>query len=212
MNKPLLFTIAALVLLTGCGGHSAESAPANAVAEAPTEMVQTNDAATANAQFDKSQLRREISVAVMVSQSLVDAWDLFDAMTQKGKRKSAHLGDMMDALPDFSKGDISGSGSDCSLAEIRRLIESKQTRAASDKWRSRLAYLASQRADYTIPDALSGSVQVGDDTYVYECDASGRVIELSDGEEFNHFVSDGDRVAPQSFENLARTVMSEGAQ
>ena len=212
MNKPLLFTIATLVLLTGCGGHSAESAPANAVAEAPAEMVQTNDAATANAQFDKSQLRREISVAVMVSQSLVDAWDLFDAMTQKGKRKSAHLGDMMDALPDFSKGDVSGSGSDCSLAEIRRLIESKQTRAASDKWRSRLAYLASQRADYTIPDALSGSVQVGDDTYVYECDASGRVIELSDGEEFNHFVSDGDRVAPQSFENLARTVMSEGAQ
>lgn len=212
MNKPLLFTLAALVLLTGCGGHNAQSAPANAAAEATAEMVQTNDAATANAQFDKSQLRREISVAVMVSQSLVDAWDLFDAMTQKGKRKSTHLGDMMDALPDFSKGDISGSGSDCSLAEIRRLIESKQTRAASDKWRSRLAYLASQRADYTIPDALSGSVQVGDDTYVYECDASGRVIELSDGEEFNHFVSDGDRVAPQSFENLARTVMSEGAQ
>ena len=212
MNKPLLFTIAALVLLTGCSERKAEQAPA-AIPNEPV-MVPSNapESTPVAIEFDKSQLRREISVAVMVSQSLVDAWDLFDAMTQKGKRKSAHLGDMMDALPDFSKGDISGSGSDCNLAEIRRLIESKQTRAASDKWRSRLAYLASQRADYTIPDALSGSVQVGDDTYVYECDASGRVIELSDGEEFNHFVSDGDRVAPQSFENLARTVMSEGAQ
>ena len=212
MNNPLLITLAALALLTGCSERKAEQAPA-ATSNEPV-MVPSNEPEPGPVvmEFDKTQLRREITIAVLSIQSIRDAWELVEAMTQGGKRKSKHLEKMMDALPDFSKGDISGSGSDCSLAEIRRLIESKQTRAASDKWRSRLAYLASQRADYTIPDALSGSVQVGDDTYVYECDASGRVIELSDGEEFNHFVSDGDRVAPQSFENLARTVMSEGAQ
>ena len=119
---------------------------------------------------------------------------------------------MMDALPDFSKGDAPGSGSNCSLEEIRRLIESGQVRKASAKWRGRIEYMASQLKDYTIPDALSGSVKIGEDTYVYECDSSGRVIELTDDEGFNHFVSRGEREVPQSFYNLAKTVMSEGAE
>ena len=133
-------------------------------------------------------------------------------MTQGGKRKSKHLVEMMDALPDFSKGDLSGSGSDCSLTEIRCLIESGQTRAASVKWRSRLLYMASQLKDYAIPDALSGSVKVGEDTYVYECDSTGRVFHLTDDEGFNDFVSNGEREVPQSFYNLAKTVMSESAE
>ena len=118
----------------------------------------------------------------------------------------------MDALPDFSKGDVSGSGSNCSLEEIRRLIESGQVRKASAKWRGRIEYMASQLKDYTIPDALSGSVKIGEDTYVYECDSSGRVIHLTDDEGFNDFVSNGEREVPQSFYNLAKTAMSESAE
>ena len=123
MNKPLLLTLAALVLLTGCSGRKAEQAPAATPNEPePGPVVM---------EFDKTQLRREITIAIQTIQSIRDGWDLFEAMTQKGKRKSKHLGKMMDALPDFSKGDAPGSGSNCSLEEIRRLIESGQTRAAS---------------------------------------------------------------------------------
>ena len=175
MNKPLLITLAALALLTGCSERKAEQAPA-ATPNEPV-MVPSNEPEPGPVvmEFDKTQLRREITIAVLSLQSIRDAWELVDAMTQGGKRKSKHLVEMMDALPDFSKGDLSGSGSDCSLTEIRRLIESGQTRAESVKWRSRLAYMASQLKDYTIPDALSGSVKIGEDTYVYECDSSGRV-------------------------------------
>ena len=214
MRNPLLLTLAALVLLTGCSGRKAEQAPA-ATPNDPS-MVSSNEPEPEPGpvvmEFDKTQLRREITVAIQTIQSIRDGWDLFEAMTQKGKRKSKHLGKMMDALPDFSKGDASGSGSNCSLEEIRRLIESGQTRAASAKWRSRIEYMASQLKDYTIPDALSGSVKIGEDTYVYECDSSGRVIHLTDDEGFNDFVTNGEREVPQSFYNLAKTVMSEGAE
>ena len=188
MRNSLLLTLAALVLLTGCSGRKAEQAPAAAAespAAIPNEPVMVPNNAPANVQFDKTQLRREITIA---------------------------MGKMMDALPDFSKGDAPGSGNNCSLEEIRRLIESGQVRKASAKWRGRIEYMASQLKDYTIPDALSGSVKIGEDTYVYECDASGRVIELTDDESFNHFVSSGEREVPQSFYNLAKTVMSEGAE
>ncbi|RKW64380.1 MAG: hypothetical protein D8B51_08145, partial [Tannerella sp.] len=188
MNNPLLITLAALALLTGCSERKAEQAPA-ATSNEPV-MVPSNEPEPGPVvmEFDKTQLRREITIAVLSIQSIRDAWELVEAMTQGGKRKSKHLVEMMDALPDFSKGDLSGSGSDCSLTEIRRLIESGQTRAASAKWRSRLAYMASQLKDYTIPDALSGSVKVGEDTYVYECDSTGRVFHLTDDEGFNDFV------------------------
>lgn len=219
MRNPLLLTLAALVLLTGCSGRKAEQAPV-AAAESPAAipnepvMVPSNEPEPGPVvmEFDKTQLRREITIAIQTIQSIRDGWDLFEAMTQKGKRKSKHLGKMMDALPDFSKGDAPGSGSNCSLEEIRRLIESGQVRKASAKWRGRIEYMASQLKDYTIPDALSGSVKIGEDTYVYECDSSGRVIELTDEEDFNHFVSRGEREVPQSFYNLAKTVMSEGAE
>ena len=212
MNNPLLITLAALALLTGCSERKAEQAPA-ATSNEPV-MVPSNEPEPGPVvmEFDKTQLRREITIAVLSIQSIRDAWELVEAMTQGGKRKSKHLVEMMDALPDFSKGDLSGSGSDCSLTEIRCLIESGQTRAASVKWRSRLAYMASQLKDYTIPDALSGSVKVGEDTYVYECDSSGRVIHLTDDEGFNDFVTNGEREVPQSFYNLAKTVMSESAE
>ena len=212
MNKPLLITLAALALLTGCSERKAEQAPA-ATSNEPV-MVPSNEPEPGPVvmEFDKTQLRREITIAVLSIQSIRDAWELVEAMTQGGKRKSKHLVEMMDALPDFSKGDLSGSGSDCSLTEIRCLIESGQTRAASVKWRSRLLYMASQLKDYTIPDALSGSVKVGEDTYVYECDSTGRVIHLTDDEGFNDFVSNGEREVPQSFYNLAKTVMSESAE
>ena len=212
MNNPLLLTLAVLALLTGCSERKAEQAPA-ATSNEPV-MVPSNDAEPGPVvmEFDKTQLRREITIAVLSIQSIRDAWELVEAMTQGGKRKSKHLVEMMDALPDFSKGNLSGSGSDCSLTEIRRLIESGQTRAASAKWRSRLAYMASQLKDYTIPDALSGSVKIGEDTYVYECDSSGRVIHLTDDEGFNDFVSNGEREVPQSFYNLAKVLASEGAQ
>lgn len=212
MNKPLLITLAALALLTGCSERKAEQAPA-ATPNEPV-MVPSNEPEPGPVvmEFDKTQLRREITIAVLSIQSIRDAWELVDAMTQGGKRKSKHLVEMMDALPDFSKGDLSGSGSDCSLTEIRCLIESGQTRAASVKWRSRLLYMASQLKDYTIPDALSGSVKVGEDTYVYECDSTGRVIHLTDDEGFNDFVSNGEREVPQSFYNLAKTAMSGGAE
>ena len=212
MNNPLLITLAALALLTGCSERKAEQAPA-ATSNEPV-MVPSNEPEPGPVvmEFDKTQLRREITIAVLSIQSIRDAWELVEAMTQGGKRKSKHLVEMMDALPDFSKGDLSGSGSDCSLTEIRCLIESGQTRAASVKWRSRLAYMASQLKDYTIPDALSGSVKIGEDTYVYECDSSGRVIHLTDDEGFNDFVSNGEREVPQSFYNLAKTAMSEGAE
>ena len=212
MNKPLLLTLAALALLTECSERKAEQAPA-ATSNEPV-MVPSNEPEPGPVvmEFDKTQLRREITIAVLSIQSIRDAWELVEAMTQGGKRKSKHLVEMMDALPDFSKGDLSGSGSDCSLTEIRRLIESGQTRAASAKWRSRLAYMASQLKDYTIPDALSGSVKIGEDTYVYECDSSGRVIHLTDDEGFNDFVSNGEREVPQSFYNLAKTAMSESAE
>ncbi len=211
MNKLLLLTLAALVLLTGCSERKAEQAPA-ATPNEPV-MIPSNEPEPGPVvmEFDKTQLRCEITIAIQTLQSIRDAWELVDAMTQGGKRRSAHLGKMMDALPDFSKGDLSGSGSDCSLTEIRRLIESGQTRAASVKWRSRLLYMASQLKDYAIPDALSGSVKIGEDTYVYECDSSGRVIHLTDDEGFNDFVSNGEREVPQSFYNLAKTVMSESA-
>ena len=212
MRNPLLLTLAALVLLTGCSGRKAEQAPAAAPNEPMMGSSNEPEPGPVVMEFDKTQLRREITIAIQTIQSIRDGWDLFEAMTQKGKRKSKHLGKMMDALPDFSKGDAPGSGSNCSLEEIRRLIESGQTRAASAKWRSRLVYMASQLKDYTIPDALSGSVKIGEDTYVYECDSSGRVIELTDEEDFNHFVSRGEREVPQSFYNLAKTVMSEGAE
>ena len=174
MNNPLLITLAALALLSGCSERKAEQAPA-ATPNEPV-MVPSNEPEPGPVvmEFDKTQLRREITIAVLSIQSIRDAWELVEAMTQGGKRKSKHLEKMMDALPDFSKGDLSGSGSDCSLTEIRRLIESGQTRAASVKWRSRLLYMASQLKDYAIPDALSGSVKVGEDTYVYECDSTGR--------------------------------------
>ena len=212
MNKPLLLTLAALALLTGCSERKAEQAPA-ATSNEPV-MVPSNEPEPGPVvmEFDKTQLRREITIAVLSIQSIRDAWELVEAMTQGGKRKSKHLVEMMDALPDFSKGDLSGSGSDCSLTEIRCLIESGQTRAASVKWRSRLLYMASQLKDYTIPDALSGSVKVGEDTYVYECDSTGRVFRLTDDEGFNDFVSNGEREVPQSFYNLAKTVMSESAE
>ena len=212
MNKLLLLTLAALVLMTGCSERKAEQAPA-ATPNEPV-MVPSNEPESGPVvmEFDKTQLRREITIAIQTLQSIRDAWELVDAMTQGGKRKSKHLEKMMDALPDFSKGDVSASGSDCSLTEIRRLIESGQTRAASAKWRSRLAYMASQLKDYTIPDALSGSVKIGGDTYVYECDSSGRVIHLTDDEGFNDFVTNGEREVPQSFYNLAKTAMSEGAE
>ena len=212
MNKPLLITLAALALLTGCSERKAEQAPA-ATSNEPV-MVPSNEPEPGPVvmEFDKTQLRREITIAVLSIQSIRDAWELVDAMTQGGKRKSKHLEKMMDALPDFSKGDLSGSGSDCSLTEIRRLIESGQTRAASVKWRSRLLYMASQLKDYAIPDALSGSVKVGEDTYVYECDSTGRVFHLTDDEGFNDFVSNGEREVPQSFYNLAKTAMSESAE
>ena len=212
MNNPLLITLAALALLTGCSERKAEQAPA-ATSNEPV-MVPSNEPEPGPVvmEFDKTQLRREITIAVLSIQSIRDAWELVEAMTQGGKRKSKHLVEMMDALPDFSKGDLSGSGSDCSLTEIRCLIESGQTRAASVKWRSRLLYMASQLKDYTIPDALSGSVKIGEDTYVYECDSSGRVIHLTDDEGFNDFVSNGEREVPQSFYNLAKTVMSESAE
>lgn len=212
MNKPLLITLAALALLTGCSERKAEQAPA-ATSNEPV-MVPSNEPEPGPVvmEFDKTQLRREITIAVLSIQSIRDAWELVEAMTQGGKRKSKHLVEMMDALPDFSKGDLSGSGSDCSLTEIRCLIESGQTRAASVKWRSRLLYMASQLKDYTIPDALSGSVKVGEDTYVYECDSTGRVFRLTDDEGFNDFVSNGEREVPQSFYNLAKTVMSESAE
>ena len=212
MNNPLLITLAALALLTGCSERKAEQAPA-ATSNEPV-MVPSNEPEPGPVvmEFDKTQLRREITIAVLSIQSIRDAWELVDAMTQGGKRKSKHLEKMMDALPDFSKGDLSGSGSDCSLTEIRRLIESGQTHAASAKWRSRLLYMASQLKDYTIPDALSGSVKVGEDTYVYECDSTGRVIHLTDDEGFNDFVSNGEREVPQSFYNLAKTAMSESAE
>lgn len=212
MNNPLLLTLAALALLTGCSERKAEQAPA-ATSNEPV-MVPSNEPEPAPVvmEFDKTQLRREITIAVLSIQSIRDAWELVEAMTQGGKRKSKHLVEMMDALPDFSKGDLSGSGSDCSLTEIRCLIESGQTRAASVKWRSRLLYMASQLKDYTIPDALSGSVKVGEDTYVYECDSTGRVFRLTDDEGFNDFVSNGEREVPQSFYNLAKTVMSESAE
>ena len=212
MNKLLLLTLAALALLTGCSERKAEQAPA-ATSNEPV-MVPSNEPEPGPVvmEFDKTQLRREIAIAVLSIQSIRDAWELVEAMTQGGKRKSKHLVEMMDALPDFSKWDLSGSGSDCSLTEIRRLIESRQTRAASAKWRSRLAYMASQLKDYTIPDALSGSVKIGEDTYVYECDSSGRVIHLTDDEGFNDFVSNGEREVPQSFYNLAKTAMSGGAE
>ena len=212
MNKLLLLTLAALALLTGCSERKAEQAPA-ATSNEPV-MVPSNEPEPGPVvmEFDKTQLRREITIAVLSIQSIRDAWELVDAMTQGGKRKSKHLEKMMDALPDFSKGDLSGSGSDCSLTEIRRLIESGQTHAASAKWRSRLLYMASQLKDYTIPDALSGSVKVGEDTYVYECDSTGRVIHLTDDEGFNDFVSNGEREVPQSFYNLAKTAMSESAE
>lgn len=215
MRNPLLLTLAALVLLTGCSGRKAEQVPAAAAespAAIPNEPVMVPNNAPANVQFDKTQLRREITIAIQTIQSIRDAWELVDAMTQGGKRKSKHLEKMMDALPDFSKGDLSGSGSDCSLTEIRRLIESGQTRAASVKWRSRLVYMASRLKDYTIPDALSGSVKIGEDTYVYECDSTGRVIHLTDDKGFNDFVSNGEREVPQSFYNLAKTVMSESTE
>ena len=212
MNNPLLITLTALALLTGCSERKAEQAPA-ATSNEPV-MVPSNEPEPGPVvmEFDKTQLRREITIAVLSIQSIRDAWELVDAMTQGGKRKSKHLEKMMDALPDFSKGDLSGSGSDCSLTEIRRLIESGQTHAASAKWRSRLLYMASQLKDYTIPDALSGSVKVGEDTYVYECDSTGRVIHLTDDEGFNDFVSNGEREVPQSFYNLAKTAMSESAE
>ena len=212
MNNPLLITLAALALLTGCSERKAEQAPA-ATSNEPV-MVPSNEPEPGPVvmEFDKTQLRREITIAVLSIQSIRDAWELVGAMTQGGKRKSKHLVEMMDALPDFSKGDLSGSGSDCSLTEIRCLIESGQTRAASVKWRSRLLYMASQLKDYTIPDALSGSVKVGEDTYVYECDSTGRVFHLTDDEGFNDFVSNGEREVPQSFYNLAKTVMSESAE
>ena len=212
MNKLLLLTLAALILLTGCSERKAEQAPA-ATPNEPV-MVSSNEPEPGPVvmEFDKTQLRREITIAIQTLQSIRDAWELVDAMTQGGKRRSAHLGKMMDALPDFSKGDVSASSSDCSLTEICRLIESGQTRAASAKWRSRLAYMASQLKDYTIPDALSGSVKIGEDTYVYECDSSGRVIHLTDDEGFNDFVTNGEREVPQSFYNLAKTAMSEGAE
>jgi len=212
MNNPLLITLAALALLTGCSERKAEQAPA-ATSNEPV-MVPSNEPEPGPVvmEFDKTQLRREITIAVLSIQSIRDAWELVEAMTQGGKRKSKHLVEMMDALPDFSKGDLSGSGSDCSLTEIRCLIESGQTRAASVKWRSRLLYMASQLKDYTIPDALSGSVKVGEDTYVYECDSTGRVFHLTDDEGFNDFVSNGEREVPQSFYNLAKTVMSESAE
>lgn len=212
MNKPLLITLAALALLTGCSERKAEQAPA-ATPNEPV-MVPSNEPEPGPVvmEFDKTQLRREITIAVLSIQSIRDAWELVEAMTQGGKRKSKHLVEMMDALPDFSKGDLSGSGSDCSLTEIRRLIGSGQTRAASVKWRSRLLYMTSQLKDYTIPDALSGSVKVGEDTYVYECDSTGRVFHLTDDEGFNDFVSNGEREVPQSFYNLAKTVMSESAE
>ena len=212
MNKLLLLTLAALALLTGCGERKAEQAPA-ATPNEPV-MVPSNEPKPGPVvmEFDKTQLRREITIAVLSIQSIRDAWELVEAMTQGGKRKSKHLVEMMDALPDFSKGDLSGSGSDCSLTEIRHLIESGQTRAASVKWRSRLLYMASQLKDYAIPDALSGSVKVGEDTYVYECDSTGRVFHLTDDEGFNDFVSNGEREVPQSFYNLAKTVMSESAE
>jgi len=212
MNNPLLITLAALALLTGCSERKAEQAPA-ATSNEPV-MVPSNEPEPGPVvmEFDKTQLRREITIAVLSIQSIRDAWELVEAMTQGGKRKSKHLVEMMDALPDFSKGDLSGSGSDCSLTEIRCLIESGQTRAASVKWRSRLLYMASQLKDYTIPDALSGSVKVGEDTYVYECDSTGRVFRLTDDEGFNDFVSNGEREVPQSFYNLAKTVMSESAE
>ena len=212
MNKPLLITLAALALLTGCSERKAEQAPA-ATPNEPV-MVPSNEPEPGPVvmEFDKTQLRREITIAVLSIQSIRDAWELVEAMTQGGKRKSKHLVEMMDALPDFSKGDLSGSGSDCSLKEIRRLIESGQTRAASAKWRSRLLYMASRLGDYAIPDALSGSVKVGEDTYVYECDSTGRVFHLTDDEGFNDFVSNGEREVPQSFYNLAKTVVSESAE
>ena len=212
MNKPLLITLAALALLTGCSERKVEQAPA--VTPNEPVMVPSNEPEPGPVvmEFDKTQLRREITIAVLSIQSIRDAWELVEAMTQGGKRKSKHLVEMMDALPDFSKGDLSGSGSDCSLTEIRRLIESGQTRAASAKWRSRLLYMASRLGDYAIPDALSGSVKVGEDTYVYECDSTGRVFHLTDDEGFNDFVSNGEREVPQSFYNLAKTVMSEGAE
>ena len=212
MNNPLLITLAALALLTGCSERKAEQAPA-ATSNEPV-MVPSNEPEPGPVvmEFDKTQLRREITIAVLSIQSIRDAWELVEAMTQGGKRKSKHLVEMMDALPDFSKGDLSGSGSDCSLTEIRCLIESGQTRAASVKWRSRLLYMASQLKDYTIPDALSGSVKVGEDTYVYECDSTGRVFRLTDDEGFNDFVSNGEREVPQSFYNLAKTVVSESAE
>lgn len=128
MNKLLLLTLAALALLTGCGERKAEQAPA-ATPNEPV-MVPSNEPEPGPVvmEFDKTQLRREITIAVLSIQSIRDAWELVEAMTQGGKRKSKHLVEMMDALPDFSKGDLSGSGSDCSLTEIRRLIESGQTR------------------------------------------------------------------------------------
>ena len=54
-------------------------------------------------------------------------------------------------------------------------------------------------------------MKVGEDTYVYECDSTGRVFHLTDDEGFNDFVSNGEREVPQSFYNLAKTVMSESA-
>ena len=212
MRNPLLLTLAALVLLTGCSGRKAEQAPAAIPNEPMTAPNNDAESAPINMKFDKTQLQHEITIAIQTIQSIRDGWDLFEAMTQKGKRKSKHLDKMMDALPDFRKGDAPGSGSNCSLEEIRRLIESGQVRKASAKWRGRIEYMASQLKDYTIPDALSGSVKIGEDTYVYECDSTGRVIELTDEEDFNHFVSNGEREVPQSFYNLAKTVMSEGAE
>ena len=102
MNKPLLITLAALVLLTGCSERKAEQAPATT----PNEpvMVPSNEPEPGPVvmEFDKTQLRREITIAVLSIQSIRDAWELVEAMTQGGKRKSKHLVEMMDALPDFS--------------------------------------------------------------------------------------------------------------
>lgn len=108
MNKLLLLTLAALALLTGCSERKAEQAPA-ATPNEPV-MVPSNEPEPGPVvmEFDKTQLRREITIAVLSIQSIRDAWELVEAMTQGGKRKSKHLVEMMDALPDFSKGDLSG--------------------------------------------------------------------------------------------------------